>query len=98
MPDFQTPATLPAASVETIFATFGRSDPAPTTLIDALGRWLGNSLERAISRARAKSLTQSDVEKLNRAYVRFRDAVEALQDRRNPPPLIPVRDCQTDWE
>lgn len=92
------PNHLPPQSVETILAAAGRTKPHDPALIDALGRWLDDGLERAIDRARAKPLTQGDVNKLDRAYVRFRDTVQALQDRKNPPPSIPARGGETDWD
>lgn len=98
MPKPKTPNRLSPDSVERILATASRSRQYNPALIDALGRWLDDGLERAIGRASAKPLTKGDVNKLDRAYVRFRDAVQALQDRKNAPPLIPVRDCETDWE
>jgi hypothetical protein len=97
MPKPKTPSRLPPDSVERILAAARRSRPHDPALIDGLGRWLNDGLERAIDRASAKPLTKGDVNKLDRAYLRFHHAVQALQDRRNPPPLIPVSDCETDW-
>ena len=92
------PDRLSLESVQRILTAAGQSKPHDAASIDALGRWLDEGLDRTVGRARTKPLTQGDVNKLDRAYVRFREAVQALQDRRNPPPVIPVRDCQTDWE
>ena len=98
MPDAQSPATLPSTTVEAILAAAGRSGPFPPELIERLGRWLDDVLERAIDRVQRQPLTPEDVDKLERAYVRFSYIVQALQDRTTPPPLIPTRDCQTDWD
>ena len=98
MPDAEPPATLPLATVEAILAGAGRSGPIPPDQIERLGRWLDDVLERAIHRALRQPLTPEDVDKLERAYVRFSYIVQALQDRTTPPPVIPTRDCQTDWE
>lgn len=98
MPDAEPPATLSPATVEAILAAAGRSGPVPPELIEKLGRWLDDVLERAIHRVQRQPLTPEDVDKLERAYARFSYIVQALQDRTNPPPVIPTRDCQTDWE
>lgn len=66
--------------------------------IEALRGWLAQSMTLAIRRARARPLSKSDVDRLEAAYLRFRTVLDDLQDRDDPPPLIPVADGSTDWE
>ena len=91
-------APLSPASVRAILAETGHSKSQVPALIKGVSDWLFGIMEHTVNRARAKPLTLGDVNKLERAFARFHATVEALQDRTNPPPLIPTKDCQTDWE
>lgn len=67
-------------------------------LVEALANWLGQGMERAIDRKRRKPVPQKDVARLEHAYLAFSKIVDELQDRADPPPIIPTKDCQTEWE
>lgn len=71
--------------------------PSPET-IEKVRRWLEDGLKRAIRRVRGKPLTQRDVSKLDRAHARLQYVIRELQDRTYPPPRIPTRGFQTEWE
>lgn len=90
--------SLSAESAKAILDAAEPALPPSSETIEATRRWLESALEEAINRIRAKPLTQKDVSQLENAYVRFRHVVEMLQNCRYPPPLIPTKDCQTDWE
>lgn len=98
MPDAKPPLSLSATSAKAILDAARPSVPPPPEVVEATRRWLAESLEHAVCRVRAKPLSQRDVERLDNAYLRFRYVIQDLQDRQYPPPLIPTKECQTDWD
>ena len=87
----------PATLVAIVAAANPRTALSDQT-IEALRGWLAQSMTLAIRRARATPLGKGDVDRLEAAYLRFRNVIDDLQDRDDPPPLIPVADGSTDWE
>lgn len=98
MPDAKPPYPLSATSAKTILEAARPAVTPSPEMIEATRRWLEESLENAVCRVRAKPLSQKDVYRLDRAYLRFRYVIQDLQDRQYPPPLIPTKECQTDWD
>jgi hypothetical protein len=85
----QPSAALPLATIEAIIrAANARTALSPETM-EGLRGWLAQSVTLAIRRARATPLGKDDLDRLEAAYGKFRQAIADLQDRDDPPPQMP---------
>jgi hypothetical protein len=98
MSDADHPFLLPTAVVAEILTAADPSYALPAHLAEPIRLWLSQEREAAVRRSNKVPLTKADVERLERAYRDFSEAIGSLQNRTLPPPLIPTSDGRTAWD